>query len=148
MGKDDRVSLTKAQEESQSSEIKMAKTDPATRNLVTTTFGSMGEVSDGYHTFNELYKTRMLLNAALFNAWMDKPGISPVKSHKHSDGEKPFGGGWFIVVAQLPTGQVSWHYEDKHWGLFKIKEVERAPKWDGHTAEQAIERLEKYITGS
>lgn len=27
----------------------------------------MGEVSDGYHTFNELYQYRMLYNAAFFN---------------------------------------------------------------------------------
>lgn len=29
--------------------------------------GDMGEVSDGYHTFNELYRYRMLYNAAFFN---------------------------------------------------------------------------------
>lgn len=27
----------------------------------------MGNVSDGYHTFNELYRYRMLYNAAFFN---------------------------------------------------------------------------------
>lgn len=32
------------------------------------------------------------------------------KSYRHADGELCFGGGWFIVMANLPTGQVSNHY--------------------------------------
>lgn len=34
--------------------------------------GDMGEVSDGHHTFNELYRYRMLYNAAFFNLIEDK----------------------------------------------------------------------------
>ena len=102
-----------------------------------------GAVSDGYHTFDELYHYRMLYNAAFFNSF-DGPRY---KSHKHHDGEKPFGGGWFIVTAQLPTGQISNHYEDKYWDLFKIPEAPRSPKWDGHTPQQVAERLEKYLRG-
>ena len=30
-----------------------------------------GETSDGYHTFNGLYRFRLLYNAALFNEWAD-----------------------------------------------------------------------------
>lgn len=29
----------------------------------------MGNVSDGYHTFNELYRYRMLYNAAFSMSW-------------------------------------------------------------------------------
>ena len=99
-----------------------------------------GETSDGYHTFNELYEFRMLYNAAFFNI------IDAVcKSWKHSDGELCFGGGWFVVSAQLPTGQITNHYEAKNWDLFKIPEVEKAPEWDGHTPQDVIERLRKFI---
>ncbi len=28
-----------------------------------------GSLSDGYHTFNELYEFRKMYNAALFNEW-------------------------------------------------------------------------------
>jgi len=35
-------------------------------------------------------------------------------------GEYCFGGGWFLVVAVLPTGQISNHYELKHWDLLNI----------------------------
>lgn len=34
-----------------------------------------------------------------------------MKSWRHHDGEKCFGGGWFIVTTRLPTGQVSNHYQ-------------------------------------
>jgi len=100
--------------------------------------------SDGYHTFKELYRYRMLYNAAFFNLLAQDVAIPVVKSRRHSDGEECFGGGWFIVVAELPTGQVSNHYEEKYWDLFRIPAVERAPKWDGHTPNDAADRLEVY----
>lgn len=52
----------------------------------------MGNISDGYHTFNELYRYRMLYNAAFFNE-LAKGDIKVCKSHKHHDGEECFGGG-------------------------------------------------------
>lgn len=65
----------------------------------------MGEVSDGYHTFNELYRYRMLYNAAFFNLLARNGQVEVCKSRRHSDGEKCFGSDdWFIVMAMLPTG--------------------------------------------
>ena len=100
--------------------------------------------SDGYHTFRELYRYRMLYNAAFFNMLSRHTGIAVVKSRRHGDGEPCFGGGWFIVMAQLPTGQISNHYEDRYWGLFCVPEIEMAPKWDGHTPNDAADRLESF----
>ena len=102
----------------------------------------MGQVSDGYHTFNELYYYRMLYNAAFFNL-LPKDWV--VKSKKHHTGEECFGGGWFVVQANLPTGQISNHYELKYWDLFDIPEKEFADELDGHTPQEAAERLFKYI---
>lgn len=102
----------------------------------------MGEVSDGYHTFNELYYYRMLYNAAFFNLL---PKELVHKSKRHHTGEECFGGGWFIVVANLSTGQVSNHYELKDWDLFKVPEKEFADEWDGHSPQEAAERLHKYL---
>lgn len=104
----------------------------------------MGEVSDGYHTFNELYFYRMLYNAAFFNR-LQLEGFEVYKSKRHNDGEECFGGGWFIVMAELPTGQISNHYEMKYWDLFKIPEYEKANLWDGHTPQEAADRLFKFI---
>ena len=100
-----------------------------------------GEASDGYHTHNELYRYRMLYNAHAARGWVAQ-GAPVVKSWRHADGELCFGGGWFIVTATLPTGQVSNHYEEKHWDLFDVPEVVLPPEWDGHTPEDAADRLE------
>lgn len=99
----------------------------------------MNQVSDGYHTFEELYTFRMLYNAAMFN--LLPRHIRVIKSKRHNDGEECFGGSWFIVQAKLPTGQISNHYEMKYWDLFKIPEVEIADPWDGHTPQDVIKRL-------
>ena len=107
-----------------------------------------GEISDGYHTFNELYRYRMLYNAAFFNALAKDGSIKMCKSRKHSDGEKCFGSDdWFIVMAILPTGQISNHYESKYWDLFNIPESEIAFEYDGHTPNDAADRIERYLKG-
>lgn len=103
---------------------------------------NIGEVSDGYHTFNELYYYRMLYNAAFFNL-LPKGWVH--KSKRHHTGEECFGGGWFVVIANLPTGQISNHYELKDWDLFRVPEKEFADEWDGHTPQEAAERLHKYL---
>lgn len=79
-----------------------------------------GKISDGFHSFDELYHYRMLYNAAFFNSLEGKYEVH--KSYRHSDGELCFGGGWFIVMAYLPTGQVSNHYRIEDWNLFDIPE--------------------------
>lgn len=119
-------------------------------------------ISDGYHTFKELYEFRKMYNSALFNEWaknyMDRveaiekgaittanmvfPKYNVHKSWKHYDGELCFGGGWFIVSAMLPTGLISNHYEAKDWDLFQVPEVDKALfEFDGHTGTDVLERL-------
>lgn len=116
--------------------------------------GASGDTSDGYHTFNELYRYRMLYNVALFNQWANQ--FDPKKetrlydvhkSWKHSDGKPCFGGGWFVVVAQLPTGQITNHYEAQHWDLFKIPARDTAAEYDGHTPQDVANRLEAFLRG-
>ena len=127
-----------------------------TREL-TQAVNDMGEITDGYHSFNELYYYRTLYNAAFFNSlahyddWTDGSWdveFDVHKSKKHSAGEECFDGGWFIVMAELPTGQISNYYEMKYWDLFKIPEKEVANVWDGHSPECAAERLKKYLEQS
>lgn len=101
--------------------------------------------SDGFHTFKELYEMRLLLTAALFNEWYCAGTPNVVKSKFHSDGTIPFGDtNWFIVVAETPAGQISFHYEKKDWELFDIPEVPLPPKYDGHTAEDVANRLREF----
>lgn len=84
----------------------------------------------------DCYHQRLVLFAALVNTF---PTLA-WKSHKHSDGEAPFGGGWFIVGVDTPKGPYTYHYEDKDWDLFHCKEVATAPEWDGHT-DKDVERV-------
>jgi hypothetical protein len=97
-----------------------------------------GEVSDGYHTFNELYEHRHLLFILVANqlttAW---------KSRLHDDGASY--DGWFIAGIQLPTGDISYHLPLNKWNICKCKTLEKAPKWDGHTSQDVLERLKQLI---
>jgi hypothetical protein len=101
------------------------------------------DTSDGYHTFRELYEIRLAYNAALFNEWAESGKYDVHKSLAHHDGELCFGGEYFIVVAVLPTGQISNHYSTQHWDLFgKVPAVEKAKyEFDGHTTQDVIKRL-------
>ena len=111
-------------------------------------FRKEGDITDGYHTFDELYDYRMLYNAAFFNFLASLPG-NPYNVHmsfRHSDGKFCFDGHWFIVMAYLPTGQVSNHYNVSDLGYFYCVPLhKKADVWDGHTPEDAKERIAKYI---
>lgn len=89
----------------------------------------IGDLSDGYHTFNGLYEQRMILFAALAKAYKDRAW----KSYRHEDGEYCFGGGWFIVGIDTPEGTYTYHYENKYWEMF-----------DGHRTGTGIPNGEKY----
>ena len=104
------------------------------------------DTSDGYHTFKELYEFRLLYNAALFNEWAEQGKYDVHKSQRHFDGELCFGrDDYFVVVATLPTGQISNHYPMTDWDLFKCEAVEKAKaQWDGHTSQDVAKRLREF----
>src|SRR5687767_6470334 len=102
------------------------------------------EIRDEYHSMHELYEHRMALNIALFNLldpYNETTGIGVCKSKLHADGT--MFEGYFIVMCCTTFGQISYHYQLKHWDKFNIPEVERTPEWDGHTSLDVIERLMK-----
>lgn len=110
-----------------------------------------GGISDGYHTFDELYDFRMIYHAALIREWAYASMFHCHKSLKHHDGKYCFdsNGEWFIVVSVLPEGQISNHYPIKYWSLFKCKEEERALfEFDGHTQYDAFDRLKALLDNS
>jgi len=99
------------------------------------------QVSDGYHTFGELYDHRCVLYIAFLEAYA--PGFA-WKSRKHADGtEQP---GWFIAGVELTRGEpITYHIPDKYWEDLSVEERERAPEWDGHTSADVLARLLKWI---
>ena len=94
------------------------------------------DLSDGFHTFRQLYYQRMMLFATIVRQNKDKAW----KSLRHEDGELCFGGGWFIVGIDTPEGSYTYHYEDNYYSLFDCEELERGKHWDGHT-EKDVTRL-------
>ena len=96
-----------------------------------TEISDIGEVSDGFHTFNSLYRQRLILLAALVNTFPD----SSWKSHFHDDGKAPYGGGWFIVGINSPEGPYTYYFKDENWELFHCTELNKAPELDGHTGK-------------
>lgn len=100
------------------------------------------DISDGFHTFGQLYEFRKAYNVALFNEYALNGKYDVHKSERHYDGELAFDGGWFIVVAMLPGGQISNHYKMEDWDLFDIPAVGKAKyPFDGHTGDDVIKRL-------
>jgi len=101
----------------------------------------MGQVSDGYHTFDELYQHRVALFLALCRAlgtgW---------RSSFHADGGRFVG--WFIVGLTLPrVGDITYHLPDDQWeNAAHLHTLTFAPAWDGHTPAEVVERLTQYAT--
>ena len=97
---------------------------------------NIGDFSDGYHTFNELYHHRAVLFSVICNMMPKKAW----KSKLHDTGDMY--DGMFIVGIETEQGQATYHYDiEPYWDMFKVKELEKAPKWDGHTPSDAIERI-------
>lgn len=95
---------------------------------------STKDISDGYHTFGELYEHRRILFSIICHNNRDLAW----KSWKHSDGTM-FDES-FIVGINTPEGQYTYHYNSKYWYEFNVKELPNAPEYDGHKPKD-IKRL-------
>lgn len=96
---------------------------------------SRKDITDGYHTFDELYYHRMVLFSIICNQNKEKAW----KSKLHHDGTM-FDKDSFIVGIETPEGQYTYHYKLKFWDMYNVKELEYAPEYDGHKPED-ITRL-------
>ena len=104
------------------------------------------DITDGYHTFDELYYQRMMLTKTVALAAINKFDEDTVyRSRLHSDGTmyKDF----FIVVFNTPEGNFSYHYHIMYWGVFDfLKELPNAEEFDGHTWKD-VTRLQSFFNG-
>lgn len=108
----------------------------------------MGDISDGYHTFNELYDHRITLFIVLCNLMVicNRSDLyeMPWKSKKHSDGT--MFDGWFIAGIGTKNGeQITYHLPIAKWNDLKVKTLPKAPEWDGHTLNDVLDRLMEVI---
>lgn len=101
----------------------------------------VGEVSDGYHTFNELYEHRHALMLALMSQLPDKSWFSS----KHDDGTEMKG--WFIAGIVLPSGTITYHMPNRllqSAACTGAKKMAKGLKWDGHPPDHVISRLKTF----
>jgi hypothetical protein len=102
-----------------------------------------GEVSDGYHTFDELYEHRCTLFLALIKA---HPTLSWI-SAKHHDGSA--WDGWFVAGIKAPTGDTTYHLPACMWSLAcetGAAILETGMWWDGHTAADVVKRIQAWVS--
>ena len=97
-------------------------------------------VSDGYHTFGELYEHRIALYMALAKQLSGCAG-DVWKSEFHSDGSHI--DGWFVMgIGRDPGDQITYHLPESKWDECAFaKTLTGAPEFDGHTAADVLERL-------
>jgi hypothetical protein len=108
-------------------------------------------ISDGYHTMDELYEHRITLYIALCKQITHQPYESEGKfkvwrSIHHSDGKLCFGTGTQFVLG-IGDGlgkQITYHIPIERWDETDFAEnMPMAPKWDGHTSADVLERISK-----
>lgn len=107
------------------------------------------EISDGYHTFGELYEHRITLFIALCKMFWSKDNYpsganSTVwKSEFHSDGSKFEG--WFILgLFQSAGSQITYHLPMSKWDECDFAQTfYKAPEFDGHTSADVLQRLKE-----
>lgn len=105
------------------------------------------KISDGYHTFGELYRERSALTAALGRMANDL--IGPHSARIGYDAQPGFDGCRTVLYIQLPTGQVSWHFSDEDVELLAgIPRGGDVVEYDGHTTLQKYARVEHFAKGS
>lgn len=103
------------------------------------------KISDGYHSFGELYEHRIILYILICNllCTAGKNTLYQVwRSKKHSDGSE--WDGWFIMGIGKEKGeQITYHLPITKWQECLCEELDQAPEWDGHTSNDVLERLKQ-----
>lgn len=104
------------------------------------------KISDGYHTFEELYEHRIILFIALcrmIDGSMESTDGEVWKSKKHSDGTE--WNGWFLLgINQDKGNQITYHLSEKYWDDCEFAvTLEQAPEFDGHTSQDVLKRLKE-----
>jgi hypothetical protein len=99
-----------------------------------------GQLSDGYHTFSELYDHRNALFIALAQE-VSIPFGKVWRSESQSDGAKQ--DGWFLLGIGKEAGkQITYHLPMSEWDKCDFAEtLQKAPEYDFHTSNDVLERL-------
>lgn len=102
------------------------------------------QITDGYHTFEELYTHRIELYVALCKIIKGNFSVPVWASTKHSDGSSY--DNWFILGIYKDKGrQITYHLPSNYWSeVCEFAEIlEQAPEFDGHSSADVIDRIKK-----
>jgi len=110
---------------------------------------AIGGLSDGYHTFDDLYEHRITLYIALCKTMANKRyygsdgnrQLGVWKSRRHSDGS--VWDGWYLLgIFSEPGEQITYHLPTSRWDACDFaQEVDAAPPFDGHTSSDVLQRI-------
>lgn len=107
----------------------------------------MGSVSDGYHTFDELYEHRIVLFIALckeINVHEYRDSII-WRSKLHSDGT-PLDGFFIMGINEEPGSQITYHLPIERWEEVSFARTrDKAPEYDGHSPQNVLDRLSELL---
>ena len=99
---------------------------------------STKDISDGHHTFGNLYKHRIILFCTICNLFPNDSW----KSRKHfDDNNDPMFNDSFICGINTPRGIATYHIQNKYWNLFDIPEIEHAPRYDNYSEDEVLQRI-------
>jgi len=110
--------------------------------LIKESGANTNEISDGYHTFKELYDSRIALFICLASM-CKKKGMLVWRSRVHADGTSfP---GWFLLgISREPGEQITYHLPDELWDKCNFAyDLPKSVHFDGHTTGDVITRLLK-----
>lgn len=103
------------------------------------------KISDGYHTFGDLYdhRIRLFITVCKIKAQTSFWNPDIWRSKKNSEGEE--WEGWFLLGVNKSKGnQITYHLPNKYWEETNFAEtIPKAESFDGHTSADVLERLKK-----
>lgn len=104
---------------------------------------SVGTLTDGYHSFNELYQHRIANYIALARAHSST--FKPVWRTKMQSNGTAVPEGWFLLGINKKAGnQITYHVPISMWEQCSFaSDLAKAPEYDGHTPADVLERLAK-----
>lgn len=122
------------------------------------------QISDGYHTFGELYRERSALTAALarmMQRWEDDQHGDDDRARLMAwvgrDATAGMDGFRTVLYIALPTGQVSWHFSDadaveflggiRILSSYELTRQGNAFVYDGHDTPTKHARVEEFARG-
>ncbi|MGI9278725.1 MAG: hypothetical protein ACR2PX_03735 [Endozoicomonas sp.] len=109
----------------------------------------VSQVSDGYHTFEELYEHRCLLWINLLNLIHQSEHSTETVYKTRKDDRDNEMEGWFIAALEIPGDmQLTYHLPEELWPLLNIPEMEKNLYYDGHTSKDVADRLTMMATAS